>query len=227
VLETDVHTTSDGHFILSHDPSGLRMAKVNKAIGECTLAEVKSWDIGRGFVDASGGRASADQGIRAPTLEEMLTECADALLNVDIKEAPPRVLPRLLELIERHGATERVLLSSFSGITLRRIRELGYPGPTGMGRLEVARLALLPPVAVRLLGVAGDRVQVAPRHYFKRFDTKQFIDKSHNLGLAVDFWVINRRVQASELLEIGADGIMTDDPRAIAQLFHGSARTAD
>jgi glycerophosphoryl diester phosphodiesterase len=64
------------------------------------------------------------------------------------------------------------------------------------------------------------------RHYFKQFNTKQFIDKCHNLGLAVDFWVINQRAQASELLDLGADGIMTDDPRAISDLFRVSPRTA-
>ena len=48
------------------------------------------------------------------------------------------------------------------------------------------------------------------------FDRRGFIDKCHALGLAVDFWVINDVDVARRLVELGADGIMTDDPARIA-----------
>jgi glycerophosphoryl diester phosphodiesterase len=226
VLETDLQVTSDGYFVLSHDASGVRIAGVNKAINGCTLGEIRGWDIGHGFIDSTGARPFIGQAIRVPTLDEVLKEFPDSLLNVDVKQASPRDLPRLLELIGNHRATLRVLLASFSEKTLRQIRALGYPGPTGMSRPEVARLALLPSALNRILGVNGTRVQVAPRHLFKSFANREFIEKSHRLGLAVDFWVINQPDPAEALLELGADGVMTDDPDVMSELFRISPHTA-
>jgi glycerophosphoryl diester phosphodiesterase len=41
----------------------------------------------------------------------------------------------------------------------------------------------------------------------------------------VDYWVVNDPAQAERLLELGADGIVTDDPRAMARLFARSPFT--
>jgi glycerophosphoryl diester phosphodiesterase len=227
VLETDLRATSDGHFVLSHDPSGLRTARVDKTIDRCTLSEIRGWDIGHGFVGLQGVRPFAGQNIRMPTLEEALSECPEALFNIDVKQARANQLPPLLALIEKHRATDRVLLTSFLGEILGRIRALGYPGVTGMSRPEATQLALIPAAGNRLLGVRGQRLQVAPRHLFKTFADSAFINKCHDLGLAVDFWVINRPEQAAELLSLGADGIMTDDLVSIAEVYRTSSYTTE
>ena len=44
-------------------------------------------------------------------------------------------------------------------------------------------------------------------------------ERRHALGVRVDFWTINDPAQARRLLALGADGVMTDDPRAIAPVF--------
>ena len=49
--------------------------------------------------------------------------------------------------------------------------------------------------------------------------TRAFVMKCHALGLADDYWTIDDPRAAEELLELGADGIMTDDPAAIAPVF--------
>ena len=51
-------------------------------------------------------------------------------------------------------------------------------------------------------------------------DRSTFIAKCHSIGLRVDFWTIDERDQASRLLELGADGIITNDPRILRPLFH-------
>jgi glycerophosphoryl diester phosphodiesterase len=178
-------------------------------------------------VGLQGVRPFAGQNIRLPALEEALGECPEALFNVDVKQVEARQLPPLLALIEMHRATDRVLLTSFSGQTLGQIRALGYGGATGTSRPEATELALLPSAGIRLLGVRGQRLQVAPRHLFKTFANRDFINKCHGLGLAVDFWVINRPEQAAELLSLGADGIMTDDLAAIVEVYRTSSYTAE
>ncbi|HEY5960811.1 MAG TPA: hypothetical protein VIV60_29855, partial [Polyangiaceae bacterium] len=51
-------------------------------------------------------------------------------------------------------------------------------------------------------------------------------DKCHRLGLGVDYWVINDTALAAELLGRGADGIVTDNPAVMAELYRSSPLTA-
>ena len=52
-----------------------------------------------------------------------------------------------------------------------------------------------------------------------RFDRPTFIAKCHSLGLRVDFWTIDDPAEAKRLLDLGADGIITNDPAALKPLF--------
>jgi glycerophosphoryl diester phosphodiesterase len=51
------------------------------------------------------------------------------------------------------------------------------------------------------------------------FASQSAIDRLHSLGVRVDFWTIDDPAEASRLLAMGADGIMTDDVRAVASAF--------
>jgi glycerophosphoryl diester phosphodiesterase len=42
------------------------------------------------------------------------------------------------------------------------------------------------------------------------------VEKCHALGLVVHYWTIDEPGEARRLVELGADGIMTDDPRRVA-----------
>jgi glycerophosphoryl diester phosphodiesterase len=52
-----------------------------------------------------------------------------------------------------------------------------------------------------------------------RFDRPAFLAKCHSLGLRVDYWVVDDPAEAKRLLDLGADGIMTNDPAAIRPVF--------
>ncbi len=219
-LETDVHMTSDGHIVLSHDPTGSRMANDPREIRRCTLDEVRRWDAGWGFVDAHGARPFAGQGFEMPLLEDLLRACPDVPVNVDAKQLAPDMVPTLVSLLRRLGAAERVRLASFSTRTLRRIRAVGYPGDTGLGQSEVAALRLAPRALLeRLFSFRRIAAQMPTHVSLIRLDTPGFIAKCHDLGARVDYWTIDDPVEARRLLALGADGIMTDDAARIAPVF--------
>jgi len=218
-IETDVHMTVDGHVVLSHDASGARMADVPKEIRHSTLAEVASWDAGRGFVDASGARPFAGGACRMPTLAQLLTELPPVPLNIDIKQWDPPMVEPIVALLRRHGAEERVTLASFRGATMREVRGRGYRGPTALAQREVLALLALPRLARRWLPVRGDAAQLPVRVSVLDLGTRRLIDKCHALGLRVDYWTVNDPAEATRLLDAGADGIMTDDPAALAPVF--------
>jgi glycerophosphoryl diester phosphodiesterase len=217
-LETDLHLTRDGVIVVAHDDDGLRMAGVRAKIRESTLAEVRAWDAGYGFVEG-GERPFAGKGYRVPTLEELLEAFPNVLLNVDAKQLDPPVVPPLLALLERQGASARVNVASFHRRALRDARRRGYPGTTGLAPLEMGALLSLPRAACRALrrvGRLGDVAQIPPKEGPVVLARRSFVEKLHDVGLVVDFWTINEPEEAEALLALGADGIMTDDPRKIA-----------
>src|SRR5262249_13651847 len=110
------------------------------------------------------------------------------------------------------GAEERVCLASFERSTIARARMLGYRGPTSLARAEVAQLLALPTLLQKgMLAPRGHAAQL-PVSLAKRF----VIDKCKRLGLRVDIWTVNTPSVAREVLALGVDGIMTDDPAAVA-----------
>ena len=224
VLEMDAQATKDGAIVVSHDPSGERTAGVDRPISSCTLAEVRSWDIGRGWAQTRAGRRSGARGsVRIPALEEVLEELPGAVLNLDIKPPDPLVADRVVQLVERQNAHQRVLLTSFRLSVVRRVQERGYQGAVGMSRLQVVAALLLP----RFISTAsGGRAQIPIRYGPLPLDSRRVLDKLHALGLKVDHWVVNRQDRAERLLERGADGIVTDDVAGMAELFRRSPLTA-
>jgi glycerophosphoryl diester phosphodiesterase len=213
--------TSDRQVVVSHDPTGERMAKVGSQIRESTLSDIKRWDLTRGIWAHRNGQA-----VRMPTLDEVLDAFPNALLNVDVKQEVPEMLGPLLEVIESRAAEARVLLTSFRASITRRIRALGYQGATGMAKREVASVLFLPRSALWLTRVRAERMQIPLRAGLLGLDRAGVVRKAHQLGLRVDFWVVNDQSMVERLLELGADGIVTDDPRAIAAVYARSPRTS-
>lgn len=218
-LESDVHLTSDGQVVVSHDPDGARCCGVAREIRRSTLAEVQSWDAGWGFTAADGGRPFAGQGHRIPTLEEVLREFPTIRLNLDIKQTSPSMVGPLLALLRRERAEERVTLASFHLRTLLVARLRGYRGDTALPRAEVITMLKAPPGLFAFLPWRGTAAQLPVAGGGYRFDTPAMVARCHRLGLRLDFWTINDPGEARRLLAVGADGIMTDDPRAIAPVF--------
>lgn len=216
-LETDVHLTRDGHVIVSHDDDALRMTGTRLRWADITLDDARRLDAGWGFVARDGTRPFAGKGVTVPTFEELLLGFPTVHLNVDLKE--PRAIEPMLELVRRHRAEERVTLASFDTTTALAIRRRGYAGETGLSQGEVATLVGLPALLWRQLPLTGTAAQLPTSHGPVHFDRAAFIAKCHAIGLRIDFWVIDLPAEAQRLLELGADGIMTNDPAAIRPVF--------
>jgi len=196
-LETDVHVTKDGVLVNSHDPDGARIFGKASRIADSSWAEVRAWGI--------------------PSLEEMVTSFPGVPINVDLKINAAALA---VALLRRLGAEEQVTLASFQSSTLRKVRALGYRGPTSLGRSEVARLLSLPAAAQRgPLAPPGKAAQL-PLSLAKPW----VIRRCHALGLRVDYWTVNEPALATSLMALGADGIMTDDPAAIVLALRGADR---
>jgi glycerophosphoryl diester phosphodiesterase len=211
-LELDVHRTADGQLVVAHDPDGSRMARCGGRICDCTLDEVKAWDVGRGFEAAAGALHAI------PTLAEVIDAFPRVPLSVDLKPNDPRAVTELLHLVRATGAEHQVTVGSFHPSLVFQLRRLAYSGPTSLTHGEVAAVRLLPPPLSRRL--VGGQAAMIPRHGWGfSLDGPRFITRCRRLGLRIDYWVVNQRRVARELLARGATGIVTDDPQRIAPVM--------
>jgi glycerophosphoryl diester phosphodiesterase len=216
-LELDVHLTRDGQLIVAHDDDAARTCGVGVAWSAMDLADAQRLDAGWGFLAPDGTRPFAGKGIQAPPFSEVLATYRDVHINVDIKGA--RSVDVMLGLLREHDAETRVTIASFQTKTLVDVRRKKFTGETGLAMGEVIALVALPGIAWRALPWTGNAAQLPTHQGPLRFDRTPFIAKCHSVGLRVDYWVIDDATEAARLLELGADGIMTNDPAALTALF--------
>lgn len=207
-LELDIHATRDGVLVVTHDPDGRRMCGVPRRFADVTLDEARAWDAGAGFVGLDGSRPFAGAGVRVPTFEEVIVEFAGVPLNVDLKHD---LADATVALLRRLRAEARVTLASFQVRTMRRVRALGYAGPTALSRPEVAALLALPAAMCR----GPFRPRAAAAQLPLSLARAWILGRMKALGLRVDYWTVDDPALARRLVALGADGIMTNDPARI------------
>lgn len=205
-LETDVHATADGVLVAFHDPSLDRVTDRTGRIAELPYSQV------------SRARIGGTEPI--PLLAELLDAFPDARFNIDVKAAP--AITPLAAAIRDAKALDRVCIGSFSDARLTRIREeLGPDLCTSLG----PRAAL----ALRLASFTGGRigrrfgrypcVQVPITARGARIVDERFVSTVHELGMQVHVWTINDAAQMRELLDLGVDGLITDEIAALKDVL--------
>jgi glycerophosphoryl diester phosphodiesterase len=203
-LETDVRTSADGVVVALHDPT------LDRVTDRPGLLSRMPW------VEVAKARLPDGRGI--PRLEELLGSWPEARWNIDVK-APEAVTP-VVDVIRRTGSVNRVLLTAFAG--RRSAQARAALGPTlaiGAGRGTVAAL-----VAAKV----GLRTRVRSRAVAAQVPLQRrgipivdgaFVRVCHQSGLAVHVWTIDDPAVMEKLLDLGVDGIMTDQPSTLKQVL--------
>jgi glycerophosphoryl diester phosphodiesterase len=214
-LETDARATSDGKLMAFHDRNLERVTDAEGPIG------LKPYRV------VAALRVAGSEPI--PLIEDLLGAWPDVRFNIDLKDEAG--IPLLPDVLRRTGAWDRVCVTSFSGARLRTARKLldrpvcmttspsaiaavrysigaGSPGP-GRAQEPPARL-----LARRLSRVGAHCTQVPGQ-----VATRSFVRRAHGLGLDVHVWTINDRARMTRFLDLGADGIMTDDIETLREVL--------
>lgn len=216
-LELDVHYTRDRVVVVHHDPTLTRSSGLPVAIRDVDWPALSQVDVGHTFRDEKGEAPFA--GTRIPRLEDVLDELPGVPLNVDLKPESPALCQAVLSLVRTRRATESVRLASFSNKNLLLVRRLGYEGETSFGPRAVMLLATGGRMLLRPLGEVAQAAQV-PTHYGRiRLDSPRFVREVRRAGAKLHYWTINDPLEAKRLLTLGADGLVTDDVRALKPVF--------
>jgi glycerophosphoryl diester phosphodiesterase len=216
-LETDVQLTRDGVLLAFHDSRLDRLTDRAGVLVELTHAEVREADAGYAF-SPDGGLTYPyrGKGVRIPTLEDLLTRWDNVFLNIDAK-SDETVAP-LVELIRRLDAFGRVCIGSLSDRRVARIRALACGRIcSSMGQVATGT-AFLASRTGRMPGFHADCLQVPKRWGVLRID-RRFVRAAHRAGLPVHVWTIDDEADMEYLLDLGVDGIMTDRPLILKEVF--------
>jgi glycerophosphoryl diester phosphodiesterase len=205
-LETDVRVTVDGELVVFHDPT------LDRVTDRSGRIEALPWrDVEGALI---GGREPVLR------LAELLGAWPDIRFNLDIKAAG--VLAPLVRLVRRMKVEDRICLASFSDARVAAARRLFGPdvctslGPRGVAAL---RLSAYSPRAAGLVRIQAGCAQVPLQLGGRPLVDERFIEAAHARSLQVHVWTVDSEAAATEMLDLGVDGVMTDRPGMLRDLL--------
>lgn len=211
-LEMDVHITSDGVPIVMHDASLARTTGDPRMIAELTLDQLRELDAGARFsVDRGGSFPWRAQGIRVPTLDEVLQAFPSVPFIVELKStaAGDAVRRTLLE----HGAAGRCILMSFQASALDLFRD--PPWLTGATSSEAQRLMTSALMRRSPGDVRYAALSLPERYHGFPIPLGLIAASARPLGIPVHVWPIDSPERALRLWRKGIAGIVTNYPAEI------------
>lgn len=237
-IEIDVRTTADGKVVVFHDETLDRTTTSTGKISDYTWEELKQVRL-TGPINRDGSVAKKHSvsptdlhgtGLGEPLilLDDLLTELPKTRFNIDLKDkvsAAPTA-----RIIQRRKAWDRVLIASFKDSHRKAFfQTLGTGTPQVASSAGTETMAVL--LAAHHLGMFSsavrwlrrrlplDAIQVPIQQGLIRIVTPEFIAACHKENIAVHVWVVNFPDQMRWLLDMGVDGLVTDEPDALAEVL--------
>jgi glycerophosphoryl diester phosphodiesterase len=219
MLEFDVLSLRDGTLVLAHS-NNLREVSHGAARGRVRRRTL------------AGLRTVAPE---LATFDEALAHLRDrfpeTVLQIDLKQRG--IEAAVVDALRRSGVAERSWVSGFDASSLRRVAEIAPELPRSYtlprDRLGISRRGPLAPVVRHTLASIGAalprrlpallekaRAVAATLHY--SVASSAAIRAAHDAGAAVYVWTVDDAETAQTLVDAGADGIITNDPRIFSRL---------
>ena len=213
-LEFDVHVTADGTPVVHHDATVDRTTGGTGPIATMSLNAVRALDAGARFT-ADGGRSYPfrGQGVRVPTLEEVLGAFPAVPMIVEVKT--PRASAAVRAVLERHGAAGRCIIDAFDHACLLPFRDSTFT--LGATRRDVAWLLAATLAGTRVRRTPYRALCVPPRYRGIALPLARFARVLRPLGATVHVWTIDEPAQARALWAAGVQGVITNDPTAMVR----------
>lgn len=195
-IETDVHRTADGQYVLFHDDDTKRVGLDHLVLEESTFETLRKLRL----TDLDDKRGRAD--LMMPTVEEYIGICKryGKTCVFEFKNVLPKEdIIRLVEIFRQADYLDHTIFISFQPQNLFALREYCQ---------EVPAQILLEK------WVDGALEQMVKYHIDLDIDytalTKELVEQVHAAGLKVNCWTVNTLEDARKMLEMGVDFITTN-----------------
>lgn len=195
-IETDVHKTADGRFVVFHDDDTARVGLDRLVVEHTTLQTLRALQL----TDLDGARGRADLVI--PTLEEYIGICKryEKVCVCELKnEFAPEDVYRIAETYRELDYLDRVVFISFcaANLTALRRRFPSVPAQFLLQEWSPDDLAFL----------RDNNLGLDIRHTAV---TAGVVEAVHGIGQEVNCWTVNTLEEAGAVLAAGVDYITTN-----------------
>ncbi len=195
-IETDVHATSDGKFILFHDDSTGRLCDKDYVVSKTDYATIKSLDL----IPQKTRTVGSD--FKIPDLKDYLSICAfyDKIAVLELKERMTLdVIKGVYREVEKYYDPQKMIFISFS---LENLKDLRAWQPNANIQYLVQSF--------------NDNILNALKEYKLDLDIghwvcpKDVIDICHKNGIKVNVWTVDNPGDAERFIDYGVDYITTN-----------------
>lgn len=194
MIELDVRITGDLQVVVFHDRDLSRIGGSSQLVSETSLIEVQ---------EKTG----------APSLAEVLEDKdVTPLINIELKTSDVfngTLESEVARLVKAAKAESRVLFSSFNPVSLARLARLLPDVPRALlasadkrdkdNKFFLRKMLLRPIAKAHLLHLDHEMISKWKLMWWQ------------SLGYKVVVWTVNDREEARRLLDLGVDGIISDD----------------
>jgi len=201
-IELDVTLSADDHVVIFHDKTLDRTTDGQGSVSNLPLAALRELDAGS-FYDVSFRRE------RIPTLGEVFETVGKKIfINIELKSNSlfvEKLVKAVVKCVKEYNMSSRVLFSSFNFIALKQTAKLLPEVPNGLLSLTGFASACAHTWFKGLIPHQSLHISLQ--------DARQgLIDRAHGQGCCVFAYTINRTEDIQRLLNLGIDGMFTNDP---------------
>ncbi|MBR6788893.1 MAG: hypothetical protein IKM44_03710 [Clostridia bacterium] len=167
----------------------------------------------------------------ATKLEELMVAFPNNRINVEIKQSGEngkKAFAETLRLLEKYNAWDRMVLASFHDeiynefMTYQKSEGANPAFMYSPGTGGATKFFIMQMLEVDLFFWDGISVLQLPTEQLGfNLATKSLIDAAHSHNIAVHYWTIDDVETMKKLVEIGADGIMTNYPHRLKDVYDG------
>lgn len=195
-IETDIHKTADGKFVVNHDND------LNRVAGENICVESVSLSVLQNVVlfDKDGTKNRED--LRPCALENYISICKkyDKHCVLELKsDFTDEETARFVDIIKNYGYLENTTFISFNYQNLLKVRSI-LPE-------QSAQFLFCEFTEGTIEKLIADKIDVDV--YFGALN-KQTVDILHDAGLKVNCWTVDKKEDAERLAEWGVDYITSN-----------------
>jgi glycerophosphoryl diester phosphodiesterase len=117
---------------------------------------------------------------------------------------------------------EHIMVACFDAGVLKQFRELCPAVATSAGFHEAAMFFSLQSLGLQsLYSPSALALQVPEKYGELTVVDRRFIEAAHARHMSVHVWTVNEADDMRRLIDMGVDGIMTDDPLRLMELLAG------
>ena len=197
-VETDLRMTLDGEVIAFHDPDLKRLFNLDLQVKDLTFNEIAN--------------LFKEKNCSLLTLEDALKKFPKIHFNIDLKVE--EVIQDSIKVVTDFNAFDRVCFASFHSSHTEKVLRHNQNIIVSMGMKDVALFKFF-----NLHNKKIKIVQIPLKWKGIKIMTRNLIQKAHKSNLLVHVWTINDRKLINNLIDLGVNGIVTDEPELLMEIM--------